>query len=277
MEYKCQYCNETFVFDKKQQSGAHVINCVMNPNKKNMINKILISKNQIKHEKKLNCKKCGNEYSLKLTDYIFKSGKYRKHCSRSCANSRDHSNEIKNKISESVKMKIQTPEVQIKLIRNKERKRMNRKCEVCGNDFITLISSNQKYCSRKCMGSVGGRNSKQGKRSLNEIMFYELCVKEFSDVLSNENIFNGWDADIILTKEKVAVLWNGIWHYKKITKKHSLIQVQNRDIIKLKEIKKMGYSPYIIKDMGGHNPKFVKEQFEIFKNFLLENFVVKKK
>ena len=68
-------------------------------------------------------------------------------------------------------------------------------------------------------------------------MFYELCVKEFSDVLSNENIFNGWDADIILTKEKVAVLWNGIWHYKKITKKHSLIQVQNRDIIKLKEIK----------------------------------------
>ena len=39
MEYKCQYCNETFVFDKKQQSGAHVINCVMNPNKKNMINR----------------------------------------------------------------------------------------------------------------------------------------------------------------------------------------------------------------------------------------------
>ena len=33
------------------------------------------------------------------------------------------------------------------------------------------------------------------------------------------SIFNGWDADIILTDLKIAILWNGKWHYEKLTKK----------------------------------------------------------
>ena len=49
-------------------------------------------------------------------------------------------------------------------------------------------------------------------------MFCKLCEQEFKDVLHNEPIFNNWDADIILKEYKIAVLWNGIWHYKKITK-----------------------------------------------------------
>jgi hypothetical protein len=61
-------------------------------------------------------------------------------------------------------------------------------------------------------------------------------------------------------------MWNGVWHYKKITEKHSVEQVQNRDRIKIKEIKKCGYEPYIIKDMGKYNPQFVEEEFEKFYN-----------
>lgn len=49
-------------------------------------------------------------------------------------------------------------------------------------------------------------------------------------------MFNGWDADIIIPNIKVAVLWNGKWHYEQIKKGHSVKQVQNRDKIKLKEI-----------------------------------------
>jgi 5-methylcytosine-specific restriction endonuclease McrA len=274
MEYKCQYCNETFVFDKKQQAGAHVTNCSMNPNKKSIINKILVSKNQVKNERILNCDKCGKEYSLNLTEHIFLSGDYRKHCSRICANSRIRTDEIKNKISNSIKLWNETPEAKIRLIRDKEKRRTNRKCVNCGGEFLTLKTSPKKYCSLKCAGSAGGKNSKQGKRSLNEIMFHDLCDKTYKGVLSNENIFNGWDADVILPEEKVAILWNGVWHYKKVMKGHSLRQVQNRDSIKMKEIKKMGYTPYVIKDMGGHNPKFVIEQFEIFKNYLSNNFAV---
>ena len=57
-------------------------------------------------------------------------------------------------------------------------------------------------------------------------------------------------------------MWNGKWHYEKITKQHSVEQVQNRDTIKIKEIQNCGWTPYIIKDMGKHNVSFVKEQFE---------------
>ena len=66
----------------------------------------------------------------------------------------------------------------------------------------------------------------------------------------------------------MAVLWNGKWHYQKITKKHSLKQVQNRDKIKLKEIVKAGFTPYIIKDEGVENKAFVEAEFVKFQAFV---------
>lgn len=48
------------------------------------------------------CQKCGKEYSLELTESQFLKGKYKHFCSRSCANSRQHSEETKQKISQSV-------------------------------------------------------------------------------------------------------------------------------------------------------------------------------
>lgn len=63
------------------------------------------------------------------------------------------------------------------------------------------------------------------------------------------------------------MLWNGKWHYEKITKNHSVKQVQNRDKIKIEEIKKAGYIPYIIKDTGKYNTNKVIDEF----NLLLEN------
>jgi len=260
MEYKCKFCNETFVFEKKQQAGAHVTNCSMNPNKKIMIEKSLKTKNQIKNEKILNCIKCGKEYPINVTEHIFSIRDYPKHCSYQCSNSREWDDEQKENISKKLK--------EYNLLHPRELLREKRKCLNCDVVFETEPSSPQKYCNHSCSGSIGGRNSKQGKRSKNEILFFELCTNEFNDVKSNENIFNGWDADVILNEEKIAVLWNGKWHYEKITKNHSLKQVQNRDKIKLKEITKMGYKPYIIKDMGSYNPEFVKQEFEVLKNYL---------
>ena len=116
------------------------------------------------------------------------------------------------------------------------------------------------------MSISGGRKSalSQGRRSKNEIYFAELCHNHFDSVETNEPKFNGWDADIIINDIKTAVLWNGKWHYEKITKAHSLSQVQNRDRIKINEIKKFGYQPYIIIDMGKFDKKFVEEQFRKF-------------
>lgn len=105
------------------------------------------------------------------------------------------------------------------------------------------------------------------RRSKNEIEFCTLCENNFKNVLHNQPIFNGWDADIILEDYKIAILWNGAWHYKKITKKHSVKQVQNRDKIKIKEIINKGYKPYIIKDMGKYNKSFVENEFNKFRKF----------
>ena len=112
----------------------------------------------------------------------------------------------------------------------------------------------------------------QGRRSKNEKLFCEFCESYFKNVKNNLPIFNGWDADIILEDLKIAILWNGIWHYKQISKKQSLKQVQSRDKIKLKEIENCGYKAYIIKDTGKYNPIFVKEEFDKFLGVVLDGF-----
>ena len=81
-------------------------------------------------------------------------------------------------------------------------------------------------------------------------------------------MFDGWDADVIIPQLKIAVSWDGAWHFKKITKAHNLEQVQNRDKIKHKLIEKHGYTHYSIKDMGSKNKKFVEQEFEKFCDYI---------
>lgn len=147
-------------------------------------------------------------------------------------------------------------------------------CELCNKIFVVFgnkkTTLRQRFCGKSCAsshnGKIGGLKSAicQNKRSKNEIYFGELCRQKFKEVKFNNPIFNGWDADIIIEDLKIAILWNGKWHYEKITAKHSVEQVQNRDKIKLKEIIKSGYIPYVVKDMGKENKKFVKKEFEKF-------------
>lgn len=125
--------------------------------------------------------------------------------------------------------------------------------------------------------SQGGRNSikKQGnsRRSKNEIEFFNLCKERFNNVIHNEPIFNGWDADIILLDLKIAILWNGKWHYEKIKSNHSVKQIQNRDMIKIKEIESCNYMPYIIKDLGKANHKKVEIEFKKFIEYIEKNYL----
>ncbi len=113
----------------------------------------------------------------------------------------------------------------------------------------------------------GGKKSAQVqkdiRRSKNEIAFADMCRSTFAKVGFNEALFDGWDADVVVHDVKVAVLWNGKWHYEQIGK-HALSQVQARDRIKIQKIVEAGFKPYVIKDLGKHNPKFVEEQFKRF-------------
>ena len=147
-------------------------------------------------------------------------------------------------------------------------KRNEHTCVICGKTFSHI--KYKKTCSAECYTKLNSINSRivaanMPNRSKNEIHFAELCKTIYKDVLTNMPIFNGWDTDVILTNEKIAILWNGVWHHKKITKKHSLEQTKNRDKMKIREIIYAGYIPYIIDDFGGANPKFVIQEFEKFK------------
>ena len=220
------------------------------------------------------CNICNNEYIVHTTQENFDNNNYRKTCSSKCSHTRKHSIETKNKISESLHNTLKKEYI----------------CCNCGkmyyiNDNL-FPNSTKKFCSNECSKQYKithngylsdlGRHKLQEtakytctelqniKRSKNEIYFCELCEEYFSNVEHNKPIFNGWDADIIIHDIKYAVLWNGKWHYEKITEHHSVEQVQNRDKIKIKEIQNYGYTPYIIKDMGKYNPNFVEEQFNIF-------------
>jgi transcription elongation factor Elf1 len=256
----CKYCNKEIEYENGKQFGAHLTNCLENPSKKERD-----LKQKRKTDFELSCSKCGISYLVNITKHHYDIGRYNKFCSRSCANKRNHTKETKEKISLGLSKGI---------------KLYTKKCEKCSCSFNTR-KDNQKFCSRKCQANIvntsekgkkGGLKSvkSQNRRSKNEVTFGNLCQKIFNKVIFNEPVFNGWDADIIIEDLKIAILWNSIWHYKKVFEKHSLSKVQNRDKIKIEEIKRCGYIPYIIKDMGGYNLDKVNLEWEIF-NIWLNN------
>ena len=229
-----------------------------------------------------------------MTDHEFSNEKnHPKYCSKSCANKREITDEIKSKISHTVKKRIEQKkkdevnDIQI----TSERKPSEREkiCIVCEKPFVSN-SRGRKTCSDECNKYYmthrkeflsdesiqrlrdGGLKSSsiqaEVRRSRNEIYFYELCKKEFKNVTHNENIFNGWDADALIYDYKVAVLWNGNWHYKPIKKGSSLSQIQTRDKIKVEEIINCEWIPYIIEDKGKYNKQFVEDKFKEFIEFI---------
>ena len=234
----------------------------------------------------ISCSKCQKEFEIIERTKLFPQ-KQKYYCSRNCANSRTWSDDDKKKKSKSLKGKVYKKISERKNDTKKDSifkyvEYVDTQCKNCNRDFNHLKKHKRMFCSRSCVTTFinnttdrcnrGGLKSSQvqqkTRRSKNEIYFSKLCETHFKNVLTNEQMFNGWDADVILINEKVGILWNGKWHYEKITKKHSVEQVQNRDKIKIHEILKYGYTPYTIKDMGKYNKEFVDTEFEKFLNYM---------
>jgi hypothetical protein len=129
-------------------------------------------------------------------------------------------------------------------------------CERCKNPFIrnSINNGSERFCSNLCLSNhrseIARNNIKLGiKRSKQEIELFDLCDNFFENVTSNEKIANGWDADILLKDHKIAILWNGPWHYREMNfGNHSLKQVQNRDKIKIEEFEKIGWKVLTYED-----------------------------
>lgn len=209
----------------------------------------------------MKCECCSGEH-----DGSFGTGRF---CSRMCANSRERTEDIKKRVSHKLTGRV-TGKAYVGY----------KVCEECHATFaVNSKTKNNRFCSPACAnvsrtkkGRINGLKSAATvvKRSKNEIMFASLCEEYFLTVRTNLPVFNGWDADVIIEDVKVAVLWNGVWHHKKIKHNHSVCQVQNRDKIKVAEIVRAGYIPYTINDYGSHNELFVRQEFEKFKAWIGE-------
>jgi hypothetical protein len=163
--------------------------------------------------------------------------------------------------------------------------KINKKPEYCVNCKKDItFDRNKRFCSKYCHTyfqkhdpetnkkarencSKGGLSSMkvQNRRSQNEIMFFEKCVEYFGEenVISNERIFDGDDADIIIHSIKYAIEWNGEWHYNKDLNRHAGSKLE-KDCAKVANFAKCGYTPYVIKDRSCASKNRVDFEFKKF-------------
>jgi DNA-directed RNA polymerase subunit RPC12/RpoP len=227
------------------------------------------------------CEYCNSKIIADYRKSIKARRSQQRFCSKKCArgfSSREKRLEINKIVSEKMsgrkvgfaaghrqlsKARIDLPQLFCKLCGRALNKPGRHLTNLCNSCHLKNITPEEKVKFSES-GRKGIATQKENRRSKNENYFYELCRTKFNNVKANERMFNGWDADVIIEDIKIAVLWNGKWHYQKITFKHSVSQVQNRDKLKIDNIIKCGYTPYVIKDMGKYNPKFVENEFNKF-------------
>jgi len=280
VEISCARCEKIFTREKKQVTYSL---------KKNKDAKFFCSTSCFKDRIEYFCEECGikvwkTRQNFNKTAHSF--------CSKKCSitySNRRRSIKDSGKIvncagcSISLKVSIYCGEVFCKACKPERRREVTKArsirntCTICSNKF--LYHAKKKTCSGACLkqvrhnvGVLSASNQLKARRSKNEIHFANLCKKKFS-IQENRPIFkdqNGylWDADIIIQSLKIAVLWNGAWHYKPIVENRSLFQIQTRDKIKLSVIKDNGYTPYIIKDLGRANKVFVQSEFDKFLHYI---------
>lgn len=143
LDYSCKFCGKTF--QNKQALAGHQTFCKCNPNYSKNKNKA-IHTNSLKFQKiqyEITCPKCGKIHVETMTKACFEKGKYKKYCSRTCANSRGISIKRNEKIKQSLlncKSIIET-------------------CVNCGNLFEkSLLAHNKKLCNI-CLNKIRYKNS----------------------------------------------------------------------------------------------------------------------
>ena len=236
--YKCKYCGKEF--EKSYQLAAHVSMCKMNPKYKENLEKRKIKKsieelkeNRIKSnpykyqvkERKLICQNCGKEYILNLTDKQYNENKYSKFCSRSCANTRHHSEETKKKISNNVKAseKFQTNNLEAMQHRKNNPIDITKYyfsienipkdiCLMCGKEFMPnyvltklgyKISIHHKYCSKECLNEFKKQNRILINKKYRLGGFKESSVKNYkSGWYHGIHCDSSWELAFIIYNEE---------------------------------------------------------------------------
>ena len=306
--HKCKYCGKEF--EKNYQLAAHISMCKANPKYKENLEKRKIKKsleqlkeerikrNPYKYEYKdfiLICQKCGKEYTLSLTQKQYDEGKYKKFCSRSCANSRTISEEIKQKISNGVKNseifqtnnrkkdieKYKTINSYISI--NDIPKRI---CKFCNKEFIPEYIFNGKYykiisfskcCSSECLHNLKSINSIKINKKYNLGGFKEGSVKNYkSGWYHGIHCDSSWELAFIIYHEEHG---NKIERYKEI--RHYILEnkeyeyhpdfiVNDTDIYEIKGIKSKNSDA---KQLYNQDIKFLyKNDMKLYLDYVIDKY-----
>ncbi len=175
--WKCKYCTMEFENFDTPQKANHSRWCDENPRKAEFKTntKISIRAKETNNQKlgvfklfTVPCDKCKSEFQVTEREKQFPL-KTRYFCSRSCANTRIHSEETKAKISKSVDNNhiINGVKTEYKPLT------FNHTCKYCDTDFSTR-KKNSKFCSLKCAGAGRRLNSS----SIEE--YRRLCAFKFN-------------------------------------------------------------------------------------------------
>ncbi len=152
-------------------------------------------------------------------------------------------------------------------------------CKIC-NKKIKSKRNSPKICKNlNCIKECGRISAKSGwlnnkrtktKRSKSECLLSDKLKIIFPDLTCNTFMFSGgFDADIVIPSLKLAIHWNGPWHYRPIISTEHFDKIRLRDIRRYKSIELDGYKNYIIKDETGiFNSKFVEIEYEKLINFI---------
>lgn len=171
------------------------------------------------------CEKCGKEH-----DGTFGSGRF---CSRSCANSRIRTEEIREKVSlafqERRRLNLHNKARTIESIKHQQEsyRRNHPKeiltCSWCGSKFekkYRIPKSGRVYCNGSCRNMhlnrlklIGGLNNKKTPK-------WEKILEELLNEYKIEYIHNcrdilpdGLELDFWLPELKIGIELNGIFHY----------------------------------------------------------------
>lgn len=151
--YTCKYCNKQW--NTNQARNGHQNRCMLNPKRNQTIKKTSQTlKNRASTNKvdkmiyRIQCAKCGKKFQLQLTQHLYNSGKYRKNCSRACANSRTWTEQDKLKKSTANKNSENHKLASLKHIKYES----VHICLFCKGQFKTR-NKNKKFCNRECQNS----------------------------------------------------------------------------------------------------------------------------
>lgn len=143
-------------------------------------------------------------------------------------------------------------------------KELKKVCLSCKEEFNVYPPSDiikRKYCSGTCRNKENNKILR-GFRSKAEFALEHALNNKFPGeeiTFNNRTILNGLELDVYFPKLKLAIEWNGVYHYKQIRDEKSFIRTQTTDIKKQQLCLEQDITLLVIKDLTS-NKNFIENE-----------------